>query len=182
MRKKNGFVFMETVVVVGVLSITLLMLFGSYSFLLRKSRERNTYDTTEMIYKTYYVKEIIDSYKPTGNNSIGIEYFIDSHPSFCSQMGSFNSYVCDLSSNPADLLQVKMAFEVEKIYYLNPREILTSSQSDAWLSMFDATTIDYIHNLGESIDYNVMVVKYKKTYNKTDGSYEVIHSSMEVTS
>ena len=65
-----------------------------------------------------------------------------------------------------------MAFEVEKIYYLNPREILTSSQSDAWLSMFDATTIDYIHNLGESIDYNVMVVKYKMTYNKTDGSYE----------
>ena len=85
---------------------------------------------------------------------------------------AINSYVCDLSSNPADLLQVKMAFEVEKIYYLNPREILTSSQSDAWLSMFDATTIDYIHNLGESIDYNVMVVKYKMTYNKTDGSYE----------
>ena len=99
MRKKNGFVFMETVVVVGVLSITLLMLFGSYSFLLRNRVERNTYDTTEMIYKTYYVKEIIDSYKPTGNNSIGIEYFIDSHRVSVHKWEAINSYVCDLSSN-----------------------------------------------------------------------------------
>ena len=57
--KKNGFVFMETLVVVSVLSFTLLMLFGTYSYILRKSRERNVFDTTEMIYKTYYTKEIL---------------------------------------------------------------------------------------------------------------------------
>ena len=58
--KKNGFVFIETLVVVSVLSLTLLMLFGSYSYIIRKSRERNVFDTTEMIYKTYYTKQILE--------------------------------------------------------------------------------------------------------------------------
>ena len=46
MKKRNGFVFMETIVVVSVLSITLLILFSSYSYILRKSKERDTFDTT----------------------------------------------------------------------------------------------------------------------------------------
>ena len=54
--KKNGFVFMETVVVVCLLSVTLLMLYGSYSHVLRKSGEKKNYDTTDSIYTTYYVK------------------------------------------------------------------------------------------------------------------------------
>ena len=41
MRKQNGFVFMETIVVVSILSVTLMMLYGSYAFILKKSRERN---------------------------------------------------------------------------------------------------------------------------------------------
>lgn len=186
MKKKNGFVFVETIVVVSVLSLTLVMLFASYSYILRKSRERNTFDTTETIYKTYYVKQIIDSFKPSGNTSLGIMYFINTHlktsGGMCEKMGTYNSYVCDLTTNPGDLTQIKTAFEVEKIYYFNPREVLKSSSKKNWLALFDATTIDYIYELGEGVDYNVLVVKYKKTFNKDNGKYEVIHSSMEVTS
>lgn len=186
MKKKNGFVFMETIVVVSVLSITLIMLFASYSFILRKAREKNTFDTTETIYKTHYVKEIIDSFKPVNNPSIGVEYFINTHlkqnNGMCEKMGAFNSYVCDLTGNAGDLNQIKLAFEVEKIYYLNPREILTSASKNTWLNLFDATTIDYINDLGESVDYKILIVKYKKTYNRNDGTYEIVHSSVEVTS
>ena len=76
--KKNGFVFMETIVVISVLSITLLMLFASYSYILRKSREKNTFDTTESIYKTYFVKSVIDNYKTqNGGTGLGILYYVN---------------------------------------------------------------------------------------------------------
>ena len=184
MRKKNGFVFLETIVVVSVLSLTLVILFASYSYILRKSRERNTFDTTESIYKTFYVKEIIDSYKPLSDSRTGIKYYIDTHKEECFQMNTYNSYVCDLSNENYNgaLVQIKKAFEVEKIYLLTPREILKSNNKNDWLNKFDATTIDYINDLGESIDYQILVVKYKKTFNKSSGTYEIIHSSMEVTS
>lgn len=191
MKKKNGFVFMETIVVVSVLSITLMILFASYSYILRKSRERNTFDTTETIYKTYYVKDVINSLKPisdtTGRN--GLQYYIDTHSANneCVKMGSFTSYVCDLSdehypsgSYSGDLFQIKNAFEVDKIYLVNPYQVLKSDKKEEWLMQFDATTIDYINNLGIGVDTDIMIVKYKKQFNKDDSSYEIIHSSMEV--
>lgn len=181
MRKQNGFVFMETIVVVSVLSLTLLILFASYSFILRKSRERNTFDTTEMIYKTYHVKDVINSFNDIPSQR-GIVTYIQKNGSICTQMGSFNSYVCDISSDSynGNLIQIKKAFEVEKFYYLNPNEVLSSSQKEEWLNLFDATTIDYINNMSIGSDYNILLVKYKKKYGKTDGTYEIFHASVEV--
>ena len=197
MKKRNGFVFMETIVVVSVLSITLLILFSSYSYILRKSKERDTFDTTEMIYKTYYVKSVIDDFKEStsscsgtdfASTCYGIEYYINQNNTSsgkeCRKMGTYNSYVCDLSNDSYSgyLVQVKQAFEVDKIYYVNPRELFNSKKKKDWLNQFDATTIDYINQLGSAVDRKVLIIKYKKTYGKSDGSYEVFHSSMEVTS
>lgn len=173
---------METVVVVGVLSITLLLLFASYSYILRRSRTRNTFDTTETIYKTYYVKQIIDSYKNSNIRETGVKQFIDTHPNFCHQMQGYNSYECDLTNANNDLIQIRNAFEVEKLYYLNPHELKNPTLNKSWMLAFDATTIDYLSSLGEDIDNNLLIVKYKKKYNKADGTYEVFHSSIEVNS
>ena len=160
--KKNGFVFIETLVVVSVLSLTLLMLFGSYSYIIRKSRERNVFDTTEMIYKTYYTKQILE--KEYGS--------LTTYMNTCNKPGT-NVYECTISGNR--LTQLKQAFEAEKIYFLTPSEILTNT---GVLVKLDATTIDYIKYLGKSSNTRRMIVKYKKTYQ--DGTYEVFHSSMEV--
>ena len=185
MRKKNGFVFMETIVVVSVLSITLLTLFTSYSYILRKSRERNTFDTTEMIYKTYFVKEILYELNPTTDTN-SVVYFINRNLTatgtnkICTKV--YNSYICDLSQDTynGELIQIKKVYEVDKFYYLNPNEILSHSNKKEYLLSFDATTIDYINNLGKSVNRNLLVVKYKKYYNSEGTEYEVIHSSMEV--
>ena len=70
MRKANGFIFMETIVVVSVLSVTLLSLFSSFSFILKKSRERETYDTTAYIYKTFLVsKELLQQASSQASDS-----------------------------------------------------------------------------------------------------------------
>jgi type II secretory pathway pseudopilin PulG len=180
--KKNGFVFIETIVVICVLSVTLLLLFSSYSYMLRKSRERGLFDNTDSIYKTYYVKQMIDRYKSSygaNDSRTSIKFYIDRN-SECKQMGSYASYVCDLSSDSysGQLLSAKLSYEVEKIYLLNPSDILKSSSSESWLSLFDATTIDYINELGVGSTNDLIIVKYKKVYN--DGTYEVFHSSIEV--
>lgn len=182
MRKNNGFVFMETIVVVSVLSLTLLLLFSSYSYILRKSRERNTFDTTETIYKTYYTKKVIDSLREKTNSTPGIRQYISKHlGNECQKMGVYNSFVCT-PSDSGELHQVVNAFEIEKFYVVNPAELnqKPKEEYENWLYEFDATTIDYLREIGGAQNYDLFIVKYKKTYNKTDGSYEIIHSSMEV--
>lgn len=180
--KKNGFVFMETIVVISILSITLILLFASYSQILRKSREKNTFDTLETIYKTYYIKDIIDEYQSSkGLSGNSVQYFVNNSGECNSK--SFTggtSFICDFSKNDYNgyLKQAKLAYEVDKIYYLNPNKIVKSPDANTWLNTFDATTIDYILDVGDSTDYNILLVKYKKKY--SDGTYEVIHSSMEV--
>ncbi|MCH5166420.1 MAG: type II secretion system protein [Erysipelotrichales bacterium] len=172
MKNKNGFVFMETIVVIAVLSITLILLFSSYSYILRKSRTKKTYDVTETIYKTYYFKQVVDSL----SNGLGLKNYIKSN-SECQVIGSTN-YICSISSTTNSLYQLKTVFEIDKYYLVNPKNILTASNSNTLLNSFDATTIDYIVNLGEGADYDVLIVKYKKVYD--NGEYEVYHSSMEV--
>ena len=181
--KKNGFVFLETIVVISVLSITLLLLFSSYSFMLRKSRERDTFDNIDLIYKTYYIKDILDKFKASraaNDPRNSVKYYIDINTLECKQMGTYNSYVCDLS-NPSysgALLSAKVSFEADKIFLVNPMELLKSSDKNKWLALFDAYTIDYINEFGAAKNKEIMIVKYKKVYN--DGTYEVFHSSIEV--
>lgn len=189
MKKNKGFVFLETIIVISVLSLTLMLIFASFSFILRKSKERNYYDTTDIIYKTGYIKNIMESYKPINvdNEENGVLYYMKNNiDKYCKQMGEFDSYVCDLKNEDYDsyLNQVKLAFEVEKIYYINPSKISSSEKRDEWLYMFDATTIDYLINMGvlsnSSVNADYILIKYKKIYD--NGDYEIFHSSMEVNS
>lgn len=160
--KKNGFAFLETIVVVSILSLTLILLFGTYSFILRKAKERNVFDTTEMIYKTYYTKEVID--KEYGS--------IQTYMNSCARLVN-DVYECNLTDNR--LIQLKQSFEVEKIYFLNPSNVYDNSNI---LLKLDATTLDYVKHLGKTNNTMRMIVKYKKVYQ--DGKTEVFHSSMEV--
>ena len=162
--KKNGFVFLETIVVISVLSITLLLLFSSYSFMLRKSRERDTFDN----YKAS---------RAANDPRSSIKFYIDKNSLECKKMSSYNSYVCDLSSDSysGSLLSAKAAFEADKIYLLNPNELLKSSNKNNWLALFDATTIDYINEL-----FKNFIEFHGDRYYGDDGAYEVFHSSIEV--
>lgn len=184
-KEKNGFVFMETVIVVGILSITLLLLYTSYEYILRKCKERNNFNTTESVYKVYYVKQIIDSLigegyvDPSAGSEGNIKYFV-SHNSECSQVipGS-KSYVCDISAADymGNLKQVALAYNVEKVYYIDFGELNT--KSSAWLSSFDATTIDYLKSLGTR-NQNLLMIKVNKYFNKSDSKSEILHASIDL--
>ena len=173
MKKQNGFIFMETIVVVSVLSITLLLLFTSYSYILRKARERNVFDTSDTIYKTFYIERLLVN--NANNSSIqNMSDFIKSS-GLCTVFSG--GRICDFTNNPSNpsVLALKNSFGLEKIYYLKPSEIYNNNNL---LLEYDATTIDYIRKLGNNSNMH-RIYKFKKCYDDACTDYEVFHASIE---
>ncbi len=158
--KKNGFVLLETVATICVLSVILITLYASYAYILRKSLQRNTYDVTESIYEGYYITELIknkytsiDNYKNTYCNNIN------------------PGYICEIS----DTSEFKQVYMIDKMYFINPKTFYNNHDQ---LNKLDATTIDYINAIGISNDKDMLIIKYKIIYQ--DGTYEIFHSKVEV--
>ena len=61
--KRKGFVMIETIIVITVLTIGLVSIYVSYSTLISRAQVKNTYENVEYIYKAYmvgnYIKEKI---------------------------------------------------------------------------------------------------------------------------
>jgi len=58
--KKNGFVFVETIVAIIVLTSSLLLLYTSFTKVLQSEKTRINYDDVAYIYRTYYIKNKLD--------------------------------------------------------------------------------------------------------------------------
>ena len=58
--KNKGFVFIETIVIVLVLSTSLLYLYNSYNNIIDKEETRVYYDDVAYIYKTNYIKRFLE--------------------------------------------------------------------------------------------------------------------------
>lgn len=84
--KKNGFVFVETIVAIVVLTSSLLLLYSSFTKILQSEKTRVYYDDVNYIYRTHYIKTRLDelnlnkAIKDLNNNqdkyfvTIGVEY------------------------------------------------------------------------------------------------------------
>lgn len=57
---KKAFVLLETIVVITVLSVTLIVLYASYSKIISDSRKKMFYDNTEYIYKTSVIRKYLE--------------------------------------------------------------------------------------------------------------------------
>lgn len=157
MNKNKGFVLMETIIIVSILSVSLLLLYSSYANLIRQSRKQVTYDTTEIIYKTYLLKDFIDL-------KIVYDEFTENDFYFAANCNTIGlSLSCDLSSDSYDgvFVDFKKNFEIEKMYIINPVDLNTRDKT--WLMQFDAHTIDYLNSLGTQTEY-LIVVKYNKQF------------------
>lgn len=58
--KKNGFAFIETIIIVVVLSTSLLYLYNSYSSIISGEETRLYYDDAAYIYKTNYIRRFLE--------------------------------------------------------------------------------------------------------------------------
>ena len=59
--KKKGFVFIETIIVMVVLTIGMIVIYSSFSSVLNSSKRRVTYDDVAYIYRSYYIQEFLSS-------------------------------------------------------------------------------------------------------------------------
>lgn len=55
--KKNGFVFVETIIAIVVLTSSLLLLYSSFNKVLQSEKTRVYYDDITYIYRSWYIKE-----------------------------------------------------------------------------------------------------------------------------
>ena len=58
--KKNGFVFVETIISIVILTSSLLLLYTSFSKILQSEKTRVYYDDESYIYRTEYIKNKIN--------------------------------------------------------------------------------------------------------------------------
>lgn len=70
MKKKNGFVFVETMIVVVVLVSILLIIYSSYTSLISMERRLARYDDPVFVYRTKMITNFLISLKDDDGNSI----------------------------------------------------------------------------------------------------------------
>ena len=180
---KKGFVLMETIVVIVVVSVALLTIFSSYNKILSKLRTENKYDTSEYIYITKYIKDYIQ------DRGIGFEV-----GDLCSELSGEiceNKNIKDLSLDSKIDNKIITLYNIEKIYLLtNLNEFdkeMTNGKKNS--SLFDAYMIDYITTLDVRDKDKLLIVEYKRAVkdtgneevNDTQGNilYETYISSLE---
>ena len=153
---KKGFVLMETIVVIVVVSVALLTIFSSYNKILSKLRTENKYDTSEYIYMTKYIKD----------NLQGKVSVTDICSIFNGKCATLTSH--ELSQQLGD--EQKELYNVEKIYLLTnlnkfDKEMTNGKKNS---SLFDAYMIDYIKKLDVRDKDKLLIVEYKRAVKDTD--------------
>ncbi len=147
---KKGFVLMETIVVIVVVSVALLTIFSSYNKILSKLRTENKYDTSEYIYITKYIKD----YMQNNQSTLGINVNKISD--------NITNYINVINNNNLNLL-----YGVEKIYLLTNLNNFGGNETKV-----DAYMIDYIKKLDVRDQDKLLIVEYKRVVKDT-GNEEV---------
>ena len=62
MTKKKGFIFIETIVVVAVLTVSLIMTYSTYTSSIMKENNRLYYDDPAYLYKSFYLTKFFRGY------------------------------------------------------------------------------------------------------------------------
>ena len=67
MKNKKGFVFVETIVVCSVLSVSLVMIYAAFVALIQNQKIRNKYDQAVYNYRVYNIAKALYSDYTSGN-------------------------------------------------------------------------------------------------------------------
>lgn len=150
---KKGFVFIETIIVVCILTVGLLSIYSNYSKIIADTKELNTFDTTEYNYKTYFLKQ---------------------------KYPSITENTCITTISPfSDTGKVKICNLKDVFYKLNYLEDETDNGiTYSKYNNIDAYIIDYLNNQDWNANNdNIYLVEYKKE-DKQTGEYFTYISSL----
>jgi len=60
--KKNGFIFIETIIVTAILLASLMVIYSLYASSINQETRRLRYDDAAKLYETYYIKQYLESF------------------------------------------------------------------------------------------------------------------------
>lgn len=172
--KKNsrGFVLIETIITVVVLSTSLLYLYSSYSNIIDREETRLYYDDIAYIYRTNYVKRFLNNYSNINNIT---DYFKDTYiltigPSF-DNMFTEEQLANNMLSSMENMFN---SFNINQIVLLDANMLNDCNGSDSDSVKCNSSTKslsyslnNYINSLN-STEYNYyLVVEYAETLKDT---------------
>lgn len=167
MRNNKGFVLMETIIVMSVLSVALMTLYSSYVKIMANSKAKNFYDTPEALYiaeavsraqlynKGYLASNIEgNSDKKATIIKNGSAYKITCY----NAIETYNKKAtCSTTSNlmayqSSGLKRMYDAFNIEAIYVVDALEFknLSENKFKSVLQFFDGSTIGYLKSIDRS--------------------------------
>ena len=126
----KGFVMIETMVVITVLSLGLISLYASFAVILSKVSVRSNYENIDNIYKTYFVKDYLNSPETPACYSASI------------------SASCNDVISPG-LANIMKTFNIQKIYIF--KEIPTGKN-------YDGSTINYFKTVDKKSATSFLIV------------------------
>ncbi len=163
MRKRNGFVLAETLIVVILLTITLMTLYSGFSSIIYKARNKNNNDTIDTIYKTYYIKELLD-------NAYSYSYINDSEGA--KEYSNSFEYYANYMKDTTGLNNICSAYD----YSTSTKKVIEDNENlmivcnyEAYLSNSSPETYssDYMYNAIKSYGIEKM---YLINFEKINGS------------
>lgn len=153
----KGFVFIETIIVICVLTISLMSLYANYNKIISNTKELNTFDTTEYNYKTYFLKK---------------KYMSDSD--FNSSDPPCKSIPNPFALDASDNTEIKICKLTDVSSYIDDAD-----DANDYLKKFDAYIIDYLNSKDfNSNNDNIFLVEYKKKDINYDDLYITYISSL----
>jgi len=168
---KKGFVLMETIVVIVVISVALLTIFSSYNKILRKTKAENKYDTSEYIYMTEYVKNFIKTktVEPVSTDIYPCK--IEDDNLNCDNDLNVKNYY----ENVKDLEPSIVNFNINGIYIISDinkfdKDVLVSGEHVKNTMFFNANMIDYIRKLDVGETDELIIVEYNRPAKNWDGT------------
>ena len=98
--KNKGFVFVETIIVITVLTVALLAIYSTFLNVLTNEKRRATYNDTAYLYRTYYIEDFMVS--------LNLDQYIDKYlvnqnrkivGFSCSDLSLYNTTKTDANNN-----------------------------------------------------------------------------------
>jgi hypothetical protein len=179
--KKDGFVFVESVVVLVVVALSIAMLFSSYSLVTRKTKEKENYDKASDKYLIYVLSRL--GTDDVCNYSVGCSNLSHKDISFRADSDPSSSYNCATTKAGEILYDCNKVFDDMDLVHLyvveNIRNELNNMDSDGnirgtgelrAIDKFDNGTIEYMKTLKKCNDLNTIDSNGRFINNNTETS------------
>ena len=165
--KKDGFIFVESIVVLVVVALSLAMLISSYSLVSRKTKEKEYYDKASDKYLLYAISNLgtddICNYSVKCSGSIGGSTFKDdtSKIAFRADADSSENYFCKNSKLGSIINDCDLVFKEMNIVHIYVVENIVkdlhetcTDNSKCSVKFYDSGTLEYLKSLKKCNDPN----------------------------